>query len=316
MLSRSAENLFWIGRFTERAESMARMLEMGYRMALMPATGTGHRNEWRSIVAGAGGEAAFTEKHDSINQRIVCEYLIFDPDNPSSIHSCLRNARENGRAVRAAITSEMWMALNETWIDLQDMNAAQLAGGGLPTFLDWMKGASAQFRGATESSLLRNEGYDFLRLGSFIERADNTARLLDVKYYVLLPASETVGGGVDNYQWTTLLRALSSLRAFHHIYRSEYTPWSIADFLILNRHFPRSLLYSYSQIGEHLTQLSRRYGQRSSSLSATNMQIARLADCTAADIFSEGLHEFLTTFIRQNAALSDSIAGDYHFGWS
>jgi uncharacterized alpha-E superfamily protein len=316
MLSRTAENIFWIARLTERAENMARMLEMGYRMAMMPASGAGHRNEWRSIIAAAGRKDDFDASYDATNQRMVCDYLIFDEDNPSSILNCVRTARENARAIRTALTTEMWVALNETWIELRDMSPAQMAAGGLPTFLDWVKGRTAQFRGATDSSMLRNDGYDFLRIGSFVERADNTARLLDVKYYVLLPESESVGGGIDNYQWTTVLRALSSHRAFHHIYGSDYTPWSIADFLILNRQCPRSLLYCHSQLGEHLTQLSRRYGTRSQSLSRTNILIARLADSTADDIFQVGLHEFLTDFIRQNSELSESLAADFHFSWS
>jgi len=316
MLSRTAENIFWIARFIERAETTARLLEMGYRMAMMPASGAGHRSEWRSIIAATGREADFESRHAIINPLTVCDYLIFNEDNPSSIYSCVRNARENARAIRTALTTEMWMALNEMWIELRDMPSADVVAGGLPTFLDWIKGRSAQFRGATEGSLLRDDGYDFIRLGAFLERADNTARLLDVKYYVLLPESQSVGGGVDNYQWTTVLRALSSLRAYHHIYGAQYTPWYIADFMILSRHCPRSLLYCYTQLGEHLTQLSRRYGQRSNSMSSTNMMIARLADSTAEDFVRIGLHEFLADFMRQNADLSAGIGEDFHFGWS
>ncbi|MEQ9143015.1 MAG: alpha-E domain-containing protein [Parvibaculaceae bacterium] len=315
MLSRTAENIFWIGRLVERAENMARLVEMGHRMTMIPATGTGHRSEWQSIVSAAGQVQSFEENYDFFDQRSISAYLIFDNDNPSSIRNCLRQARENARAVRTALTGDMWMAINETWIELRDMRMADVEEEGLQSFLDWIKARTAQFRGATESGALRTDGYDFQRIGTFLERADNMARLLDVKYYVLLPETEAAGGGIDNYQWTTILRAVSSLRAYHHIYKTDYQPWYIADFLILNPQSPRSLMHCYEGIGDHLTRIARRYGHRTVSQSMADATIARLFDQEMSDIFEEGLHEFLTAFVRENNQLAAQLADDFHFGW-
>ncbi len=315
MLSRTAENIFWIARLVERAENMARLMEMGHRMTMIPASGAGYRTEWRSIVSAAGQIDEFEKRYSQFNQETVTGYLIFDPDNPASIVNCIRQARENARAVRSALTTEMWMALNETWIELRDLKPESIEADGLPSFLDWIKARCAQFRGVTDSAILRNDGYDFLRIGGLIERADNTARLLDVKYYVLLPEMEVAGGGIDNYQWTTVLRAVSSLRAYHHIYRSDYQPWHIADFLIRNQQSPRSLFYCYDRIGEHLTRLARRYGQRNTCQSLADRTIAQLFDQEISDIFQEGLHEFLSSFIVTNNQLSLQLADDFNFGW-
>ncbi|HAI29289.1 MAG TPA: hypothetical protein DCM48_07040, partial [Thalassospira sp.] len=233
MLSRTADNLFWLSRYVERAENMARLMEMGYRMALMPAAASGNRSEWESVLSASGCAAGY-DPDAPLRQEEVANFLIFNRDNPSSILNCFEYARANARAMRTAITAEMWEALNNALMELRRPSMHNLAKNELPEFIDWVKKQGALFRGATDSTILRNDGYDFIRLGTFIERSDNTARLLDVKYYVLLPETSMVGDGVDNYQWTTVLRAASSLRAFHWVYRDDYSPHRIAHFLILN----------------------------------------------------------------------------------
>ncbi|NIY74950.1 alpha-E domain-containing protein [Thalassospira sp. HF15] len=313
MLSRTAENLFWLSRYVERAENMARLMEMGYRMALMPAAASGNRSEWESVLSASGCAAGY-DPDAPLRQEEVANFLIFNRDNSSSILNCFEYARANARAMRTAITAEMWEALNNALMELRRPSMHNLAKNELPEFIDWVKKQGALFRGATDSTILRNDGYDFIRLGTFIERADNTARLLDVKYYVLLPETSMVGDGVDNYQWTTVLRAASSLRAFHWVYRDDYSPHRIAHFLILNPFSPRSLAHCAEQITQHLERLARHYGQRHSVHRQAVDMYSLLTQSDMDEIFSTGLHEFLTDFQGRNRLLSLAIADAYHFG--
>ncbi|HCK20179.1 MULTISPECIES: alpha-E domain-containing protein [Thalassospira] len=313
MLSRTADNLFWLSRYVERAENMARLMEMGYRMALMPAAASGNRSEWESVLSASGCAAGY-DPDAPLRQEEVANFLIFNRDNPSSILNCFEYARANARAMRTAITAEMWEALNNALMELRRPSMHNLAKNELPEFIDWVKKQGALFRGATDSTILRNDGYDFIRLGTFIERSDNTARLLDVKYYVLLPETSMVGDGVDNYQWTTVLRAASSLRAFHWVYRDDYSPHRIAHFLILNPFSPRSLAHCAEQITQHLERLARHYGQRHSVHRQAVEIYSLLTQSDMDEIFSTGLHEFLTDFQGRNRILSHAIADAYHFG--
>jgi uncharacterized alpha-E superfamily protein len=315
MLSRTAENLYWLARYMERAETMARLLEVGYRMALMPSAGEGYRNEWASLVAAAGSSSGFEAKFgDDFRQRDVETWLFFDRENPSSVISCIETARQNGRAVRTALTTEMWDALNGAYLELRDLERRPRSGALLPELCDWTKRQGALLRGATEGTHLQNDGYDFINIGYYLERADNTARLLDVKYYVLLPTSDMVGGTIDTYQWTTLLRALSSFRAFHWTYGGEYSPSKIAHFLILNRACPRSLLHCQVKVEEHLGWLAKAYGRRTPAHERIHATLGELGEANVEEILREGLHEFLTRFIFQNASLAQDVAESYLFG--
>jgi uncharacterized alpha-E superfamily protein len=315
MLSRTAENLFWLARYMERADTMARLLEVGYRMALMPSAGEGYRNEWASLVAAAGSSSGFEAKfEDSFRQRDVETWLFYDRENPSSVMSCIETARQNGRAVRTALTGEMWDALNGAYIELRDIERRPRSENPLPHLCDWTKRQGALFRGATEGTHLQNDGYDFLNLGRYLERGDNTARLLDVKYYVLLPTLDMVGGSIDTYQWTTLLRALSAFRAFHWSYGGEYNPRKIAHFLILNAACPRSLLHCQEKAGGHLERLARAYGRRTPAHERMASSVGELGGAQVDDVIEEGLHQFLTHFIHQNATIARDVADGYLFG--
>lgn len=315
MLSRTAENLYWLARYMERAETMARLLEVGYRMALMPSAGEGYRNEWASLVAAAGSSAGFEAKFDDqFRQRDVETWLFFDRENPSSVISCVETARQNGRAVRTALTTEMWDALNGAYLELREIERRPRSTALLPELCDWTKRQSALLRGATEGTHLQNDGYDFINIGYYLERADNTARLLDVKYYVLLPTTDMVGGTIDTYQWTTLLRALSAFRAFHWSYGGEYSPRKIAHFLILNRACPRSLLHCQVKVEEHLGWLAKAYGRRTPAHERMHGMLGELAEAQVEGVLQEGLHEFLTRFIHQNASLAQDVADSYLFG--
>ncbi|TPE46557.1 alpha-E domain-containing protein [Amaricoccus solimangrovi] len=315
MLSRTAENLYWLARYMERADTMARLLEVGYRMALMPSAGAGYRNEWASLIAAAGSSEGFEAKFgDEFRQRDVETWLFYDRENSSSVLSCVETARQNGRAVRTALTSEMWDALNGAYLELRELERQPRTDDLLPQLCDWTKRQSALLRGSTEGTHLQNDGYDFLNLGYHIERADNTARLLDVKYYVLLPTLDMVGGTVDTYQWTTLLRALSAFRSFHWAYGSEYSPRKISHFLILNRACPRSLLHCHDKVSFHLNRLANAYGRTTCAHERMRGALAELTDMDLDAIIDAGLHEFLTRFIHQNAALGQDVADGYLFG--
>lgn len=315
MLSRTAESLYWLARYMERGETMARLLEVGYRMALMPSAGEGYRNEWASLVAAAGSSGGFEAKFgEDFKQRDVETWLFFDRENSSSVISCVETARQNGRAVRTALTTEMWDALNGAYLELKELERRPRSQALLPDLCDWMKRQGALFRGATEGTHLQNDGYDFLNIGSYIERADNTARLLDVKYFVLLPTTDMVGGSVDTYQWTTLLRALSAFRAFHWSYGGEYSPRKISHFLILNRACPRSLLHCQDKAAFHLNRLASAYGRTTCAHERMGGVLAELTNMDLEAIIESGLHEFLTRFINQNAALGQDVAEGYLFG--
>jgi uncharacterized alpha-E superfamily protein len=214
MLSRTAENLFWMARYMERAECTARLLTMGQRMAILP--GATMRDEWRSVALVTECEHVFG-KDAVIRESDIVEHLMLNPDNPASIRSCLAKARQNAKSVRTALTQEMWEALNEGWRKLETYGVVD-ARRDFAELIDWVKNRAMIFRGATESGHLRNEGHDFLRVGGALERAQMTLRLLDVKYYVLLPETEVVGGHRDHYQWSSVLHALSGSRAYHHVY--------------------------------------------------------------------------------------------------
>ncbi len=309
MLSRTAENLFWMGRYMERADATARLIEMGYRMAMLP--GSNEMEEWRSVAA-ASGSAPDIAGEERLNASAVVQRLLLDPDNASSIRSCLNSARANGRAIRTALTQDMWEALNDGWRQLGQMDA-ETALKNLPTLLEWTKNRTAAFRGASEISLLRNDGYYFLRMGGLIERADMTLRLLDVKYYVLLPETDVVGGGRDYHQWTSVLRATSALRAYHHVYKGDYTPWGIADFLILNGIFPRSVSYCYRSIKRFLDDLADLYGEKSSPQLVASEMVERLDRIGIEELFQSGLHEFVSDAIGTTRRLSSEISKAYHF---
>jgi uncharacterized alpha-E superfamily protein len=308
-LSRTAADLFWMARYLERAEAMARLVEMGRRMAMLPAPG-GRLGEWRSVAAASGmAPSSYAELED---EEAIILALITDRKNPSSIFSCLDRARANARSVRVALTSEAWEALNGAWLKLGDMTDQRVMRE-LPVVLDWIKGSCAQFRGAADATLLRDDRYDFARLGLFIERADMTLRLLDVKYYVLLPETDVVGGGRDRYQWTSVLMATSAARAYHWAYRGDYSPWRIVDFLLLNKAFPRSVAFSAQEMALRLDSLAQDYGQRHACHETADETLRLLTETEIGEVFQGGLHEFVVERIQANNRLASQIAEAYHF---
>ncbi|MFK7943054.1 MAG: alpha-E domain-containing protein [Paracoccaceae bacterium] len=307
--SRTAESLYWLARYVERADSTARLIEMGHRMAMIP--GSRSHQEWKSVAAASGCLDKF-EDPDGITQTDIIRTLVLDKDNTSSIRACLEAARANARSVRTALTIQLWEALNDGWRKLELMDVADVQRD-LSGLLDWVKLRGATIRGASTSTMLRDDAYVFLGLGGFVERADMTLRLLDVKSYLLLPETDVVGGGRDHHQWTSLLYATSAVRAYHHVYRSDYSPWNIADFLILNRRFPRSVAFSYAKIAHCLGLLSEMYGEDHECNSAASEMVAAFQRLQMGEIFRDGLSEFVREAVLKTNRLNSQIYAAYHF---
>ncbi len=315
MLSRTAENLFWMGRYMERAEMTARLLDVGSRITLLPSSaGQGYRDDWDSLLQASGTAAGFAAKYGEAQQRNIESYLFFDRDNSSSVASCLERARENGRIVRTALTSQVWDALNSAYQELRDLEQGDRDRLELSRLTEWTTRHAAMVRGAIDATKLRDDGYHFLGLGYHIERADNTARLLDVKYYVLLPRADFVGSGLDTHQWMTLLRALSAQRAFHWAYGGEITAAKVAHFLILNRRSPRSLYTALGGAHDCLRALAGEYGRATPAQTRGSALMQDFSRLTIEEVFDEGLHEFLTRFIREMAALAALVQDAYLSG--
>jgi len=312
MLSRTAENLFWLARYVERAEYLARTVEATLRATALPSAYIGKSNEWESALMTAGAAFDFHRHYAVAEERNVIEYLSFSPDNPSSIRNCIDNARLNARAVRTALTGEMWDTINSGWIELQGLwKAGARSRDELDGFLRLVQEISLRFDGSAYRTMLRNDAYWFSRLGLHLERADNTARILDVKYHVLLPDKEHVGGPLDYYQWTAILRSVSALTAYHWVYRDTLKPWLIADLLILNDMLPRSLASCYGNLVRNLDQIAVAYGQQGPSQRQARGIRNRLEHSKMDDIFQRGLHEFIQEFLTDNARLGEIIASQY-----
>ncbi|MEQ1714645.1 MAG: alpha-E domain-containing protein [Hyphomicrobium sp.] len=313
MLGRTANDLFWLSRYVERAENMARLIEVGYRIVLLPREGEDFHEEWRSTLQSAGCLAGYLAKHGKLETRNVIDYMLFDCDNPSSVATCLAGARGNARAQRTALTREMWESLNDAWLHFSAIKPKNMTSNALPEFLDWVRSRSALYRGAMLNTILRNDTYYFSQLGTFIERADSTARILDVKYYHLLPSSEMVGGGKDNVQWASILRSVSAHRSYRWVYKDTYRPWNIAEYLILNRQMPRSLRACYDELTTDLMDLGGYYNHRHACHATVAATRDTLIESGIERIFQLGLHEFVEDFIARNNKLGAEISAAYHF---
>ncbi|KQZ13585.1 MULTISPECIES: alpha-E domain-containing protein [unclassified Mesorhizobium] len=311
LLGRTANGLYWMNRYIERAENMARLVDAGLRMALTRTQSTSE--EWHSVLLSAGSEQAFAQKYKDYTVGHASDFLLRDTSNPSSVMSSIETARHNARMVRTALTRETWESINDAWMSLKRILAKPIDERDLPTVLDAIKRETAIIRGSFYGTMLRNEIFDFSQLGTYVERADNTARILDVKYYVLLPSISWVGSTLDNYQWESILRSVSAHRSYRWVYDADYKPTNIADYLILNVRMPRSLTFCYRFIAEHLKFLSDDYGERHACHQTAERTHAMLRTGSIKDIFDTGLHEFLVDFIRDNTRVGDEIAQNYRF---
>ncbi len=311
MLGRTANGLYWMFRYIERAENIARLIDAGIRMSLTRSSGSD--DNWDGVLQSAGVREAFDEGHAKLTGADAIDYLLRDRNNPSSVMSCVDSGRNNARMVRTALTRETWEATNEFWIELKDLLSKRLKPADLPQAIDVIKHRAGLIRGALHGSMLRNELYNFARIGTFIERADNTSRILDVKYYVLLPAVSAVGTSIDNVQWESILRSVSAHRSYSWAYDGEYRAMNIADFLILNGQMPRSLAYCYEKITSELGHLATDYGERLPAHETADAIRQSLKKQAIKDIMDQGLHEFLEDFVSRNNQLGQQISDGYRF---
>ena len=309
MLSRTANELYWMARHIERAENTARMLDITYRMALLPyhvmEPGQSWAEPWSIPLITMGVATEYYSRHRELSADNVLDFLVCDRSNTSSIMTCIHAARESARAVRGAITSEMYEDLNATWLELRRKSIAEIHAAGVSAFFDWVKTRSHLFRGVTFGTMLRDEGYRFLRLGGFMERADNTARIVDVKYHTLLPSLDDVGGAVDYYQWSAVLKSVSGFESYRRIYRDVITPVRVAELLILRDDMPRSLHACMNAIYEILRDLSDESSREPERLAGEIH--AQLHYGRTEQIFATGLHEYLMAFLDKIDTLGQEI---------
>ena len=306
MLSRVADRIFWMSRLMERAENMARILGVASNMVLFGTRETREQNLLAPLTITDSAERYFAEKKPVTFGALV-DFLALDQDNPSSIYSCLRWARENAHEVRWQITSEMWETLNATWLEVRALRG-KLDGADANRFFDWVKDRSHLFRGVTYGTIVRGEAFSFSRLGTFLERADNTARILDVKYHVLLPSVKDVGGALDYYQWTALLRSVSAFETYRMLYRDQILPIKVAQLLILEPRMPRSLAACFDQITQAMDRIE---GQDRAARRLAGELHARLSNADIDEIFQDGLHEYLTRCLADIYELGNRIQRAY-----
>jgi len=310
MLSRTAANLYWIGRYMERAEFTVSLVEATIRL---DALGVRNQSEqtWRSALAVVGANLGVEGAEESVGAFAARRYLTLSPDNPSSVRSCLALARDNARAARNALSREAWEAINRAWLTIR----GRASPGGTQATLsmvDTLRADTRGFEGAL-MRMLRSEGYWFVRLGQMIERADNTARLLDVKYYLLLPEGEPVGGTLDRDQWTTILHIVSARLAYRLLYPEGLRPCLVADLLVFRRELPRSLHYAAAETVELLAEFGARTGRQGEADRLARQRLAMIEGDDITSLFQRGLHEGLSRFIAENDALGRAIAHQFRF---
>jgi uncharacterized alpha-E superfamily protein len=308
MLARAADSMFWLARYMERLDALARMMEAAQMMAGL----SNQDEEWKSTLIAVGADEGYNEKYDVVTPERAALFIGCDRDNPNSILNCLDQARINARAMRTSLTRDMWEAVNGAWLEGRRFGAKEFMPEMLPDTLDWVRHAATRFAGACQTTMLRNEIFHFIELGQSIERADNTARILDVKYHVLLPSYSGVGGMLDYYQWTTILRAVSAVRAYQHLYKDEVKPWNVAELMVLRSEFPRSLRACYDKITQCLDSISADHGGRRGECHRLAGAIsAQLRYARIEDIFQSGLHEHVTQLIDRTNDLGDAVFAFY-----
>ena len=309
MLSSTADHLFWMARSMERAENTARMLDVTYSMSLVSQATSDPYQNWSAMLSISGLHEQFAQRHAEINADNVLHFMALDESNPSSIISSLKSARENAHAVRGTITSEMWEAINHTWLDMCEVKSSGIAADGVAGFFGWVKERSHLTRGITHGTLLHDDAFRFLRLGTFLERADNTARILDVKYHILLPSLQDVGGAADYYQWSAILRSVSALESYRKVFRDSITPHRVADLLILRADMPRSLRFCMAEVNQQVLEINGRTQwplQRQIGRMYSELRYGQIEE-----IIDHGLHEYLTSFLNRIHGLGDQINQTY-----
>lgn len=311
MLGRTASGLFWMMRYLERVENTARLIDAGFRMSLTRSRSP--QSEWDSVLTTASSRDRYLTAYDDFQTQHVVDFMIVDRENPGSLFSSLAAARENARTARTALTRDVWEAINETWLQLRSAFEGAEQKSDLPDLLSRVRQQTALVRGTINGTMLRNDIFRFVTLGAMIERADNTARILDTKYYVLLPSSASVGSSLDHVQWEMILRSASAERSFFWLHGGEISPAAIVDFLIHDVRLPRSIAYCYDEIIMMLAALETEYGMRTPAHDLAADHETHITNSSSDLIIGSGLHEFLLDFLVRNSELSAMIEADYKF---
>ncbi|TWI69080.1 putative alpha-E superfamily protein [Pseudoduganella lurida] len=305
MLSRTADHLYWMARYTERAENTARMLDVNVQTALLPQSDADAQQAWRAMLGISELQRAYDSRYEALLPADVIDFMVRDPSNPSSIAACLTGARENARAVRGTLTTEVWEVQNQTWLDLQFKLRERLHERDPAQFFEWVKYRSHLSRGVTIGTMLQDEAIHFIRLGTFLERADNTARILDVKFHG--GGDET--GRRDFYYWAALLRSVSGFEVYRKVYRDIITPDRVAELLMLRADMPRSLLACMDALVANLAQV--RNGASTETERLAGQLHAELRFARIEDILDKGLHGTLTQFLERIYELGNRVSRDF-----
>ena len=308
MLGRTANNVYWMARSVERAENMARLLASTYHMSLLPVASGNDAQQWEVPLKLAGDSDAFVERYGDVTPGAVLQYMVLDPDNVASIRAAVRQARENARATRPELTTEVWEGINQTYIEFESMSYSKMVDQGFREFFDWVKERSHLFRGAIYGTMRRGDAFTFSRLGTFIERADNTARFLAIKWEMLTPS--TGGrplGAEDYYRWGALLRAFSAFKAYREVYSGIIEPRRVAELLVLRQDMPRSLYACTCEVQEILRELRADAGcTRLATQIHDGLQRHRIDG-----ILRSGLTRFLNGFVARNNELHSMIGREF-----
>ena len=316
MLSRVAHSLYWMSRYIERAENVARLLDVNLQfLADFQDVAPTELNTWESLILSSGEEELFADLHATTDSHTVTEFLAFDLRNPGSILSSVYAARENARMIRDQISLEMWETINELYLFLTANRTTDVWEASPQEFFAKINRASHLFQGLTASTYSRSEGWEFIEFGKYLERADKTTRILDVKYHILLPSATDVGGALDTAQWQAVLRSASALEAYRRYYVREILAWKAAEFLVFSDSFPRSLHFCAAQIDEFLRRILGETGTRprSPAARASRRLLADLQSLTITDVLDQGLHEFLMDTQATLSQISDEVAATTMF---
>jgi uncharacterized alpha-E superfamily protein len=315
MLSRTADHLFWMSRYTERAENTARMLDVNYQTSLLPQSAAVAQVGWEGLLTISELMPSYRARYGEgeVQPRDVMDFMVRDEDNPSSIVSCLRAARENARAVRGALTTELWETQNQTWLELTRSLKGKDFERDPAAFFEWVKFRSHLSRGVAIGTMLQDEAFHFYRMGTFLERADNTARLLDVKFHAVesdfFGAASELDQEYDFYHWSAILRSVSGFEVYRKVYRDVIKPERVAELLILRPDMPRSLHASMNELVSNLVVVSNDHSaetERRAGKLRADLQYGRIDE-----ILATGLHAFLTQFLDRVNELGWRISQDF-----
>jgi uncharacterized alpha-E superfamily protein len=310
MLSRTADHLFWMARYTERAENTARMLDVNIQTSMLPQSAIDAAQGWRAILGISELQSVYDQHYTEVNAKNVLDFMVRDPANPSSIVSCLTAARENARAIRGTLTTEVWETQNTTWLDMQKRLDRGLLETDPSHFFEWVKYRSHLSRGVTLGTMLKDEAVYFIRLGTFLERADNTARILDVKFHGGKKGSHAEElTQRDFYYWSALLRSVSAFEIYRQVYRDVITPERVAELLILRGDMPRSLLACMDEVVLNLSLVRNDVSAETERFAGKLHADLRFAKIE--EILEAGLHDSLTEFLERIFELGNQIRRDF-----